>query len=76
MLITPKRHVGIMITKTDGKKKLTIETAEYEEAIELGVCRNGYQTTVVTIDFEMIDWLKDALEEYSNVMGELPKSGE
>ena len=60
------------IVKTDGKRKITIKKSNYEDAIEVGVCRNGYQTNIVPVDTRMIDLLMDALKEYSNAQVDAP----
>ena len=52
------------VIKTDGKRKVTVWPAYYaSEGFDVGICRNGYQTTVVTMDREMLAWLRDAITE-------------
>lgn len=58
------------IIKTDGKRKITIKKARYEDAYEIGFCRNGYQTLVATADKEMITWLIDALSQINAEIAE------
>lgn len=53
------------IFKTDGKRRVAISDEDYVfGGIDIKVCRNGWQTTVVTIDKEMLSWLKDVITEY------------
>ena len=51
--------------KTDGKRRIIVSDAQYaEEGFDVSVCRNGYQSTVATMDKEMLIWLRDAITEH------------
>ena len=55
--------------KTDGKRKIIVKPAHYsEEGFDVSVCINGFQSTIVTMDEEMLGWLKDAITEHLNAL--------
>ena len=53
--------------RTDGKRLVQIFNDRFDEAheVSLAFCRNGYQTTSVTIDLEMLSWVGDVVDEYN-----------
>lgn len=53
------------VVKTDGKKEIIVSQSRYaSDELEISICRNGFQSTVVSIDEEMLQWLHDAIAEY------------
>ena len=50
------------IIRTDGKRRVQID--QILTGVELTICRNGFQSVGVTLDPEMMVWLKLAIEEY------------
>lgn len=59
------RETQKITTKSDGKRKVSISAAHMaSEGYDISVCRNGHQTTVVTMDEEMTRWLRDAIGEH------------
>lgn len=50
------------VVRTDGKRKVQID--QTITGAELTVCRNGLQSVGVTLDSEMMVWLKLSIEEY------------
>lgn len=58
-------HGTAETVKTDGKRRISIAAASMpQEGFNVSVCRNGWQTTVVTLDQEMLMWLRDAITEH------------
>lgn len=52
-------------SRTDGKRSICISDEDYDYGgFDVQVCRNGYQTTIVTMDKEMLIWLKHAIVEH------------
>ena len=49
-------------SRIDGKRTIKIVNTDY--GIDVHVCRNGFQTTIVTMDREMLLWLRDAIVEH------------
>ena len=50
--------------KTDGNRTVEVRPAKYAtEGFDVSICRNGWQSTVVTMDREMLLWLRDAITE-------------
>lgn len=59
------RHEPKETSRTDGKRRICIADEDYGDGcFDVKVCRNGYQVTVVTMDKEMLLWLKDAISEH------------
>lgn len=50
------------VERSDGKR--TVKVSSDGGTPEISICRNGYQTTVVAADLEMLEWLFEALDEY------------
>lgn len=56
-----------IITKTDGKRSIGIGKIYSKDGVDLSFCRNGFQTTVVKVDRDMLPWLIDAVYEYLEI---------
>lgn len=51
--------------KSDGQRQVSITDAHMEiGCYDISVCRNGHQSTVVTLDEQMVRWLRDAITEH------------
>lgn len=51
--------------KSDGQRQVSITAASREiGCYDISVCRNGHQSTVVTLDEQMILWLRNAITEH------------
>lgn len=48
--------------KTDGKRFVEIQPSRHG-GFDLTFCKNGFQATVVTIDKDMLVWLRDVIIE-------------
>lgn len=51
------------IRKESGKKHVEVADSKYDD-IEVATCRNGFQTTIIALDLDMVLMLRDALNEY------------
>ena len=57
------------LTATDGKRSVTFSPSTWGDTyVELSICRNGWQTTTVEIDRDMVVWLRDMAEEFHHFM--------
>jgi hypothetical protein len=55
--------------KTDGERRIIVRDARYpEEGFDVSVCLNGYQSTIVSMDKEMLLWLKEAITEHVDAL--------
>ncbi|MCK7581041.1 MAG: hypothetical protein MZV65_39560 [Chromatiales bacterium] len=54
------------ITKTDGTRSISVSKSRYS-GIDIAVCLNGWQTTVVRIDDDMLQWMVDAVAEFAEL---------
>jgi hypothetical protein len=49
----------------NGKKYVYIVKAIFQEnGFDVGICRNGFQTTVVSVDEELLKMLKEAIDKF------------
>ena len=56
---------GILDVKS-GKRSVSLEPIDHNYTrFNLSICRNGWQTTVVEIDRDMVYWLGDIAQEMS-----------
>jgi hypothetical protein len=56
--------VGNPIIKTDGKREIIVKDGFHGHGIDLHVCTNGFQTTIVNMDNDMLSWLRESIDEY------------
>ena len=51
--------------RSDGKRRISVNPASMSsDDVDVTVCRNGVQSTVITMDVEMLGWLQTAISEY------------
>jgi len=53
------------IVKTDGKRLISLSKDKWTEhdMFDLSICKNGWQSTTIGIDKEMVYWLHEATKE-------------
>jgi hypothetical protein len=50
---------------SDGKRSIIVETSDdFTDEVDIHICRNGFQTTVITVDPEMLVWVRDCCNRY------------
>ena len=58
---------------TDGKRSVTVTNGS--DGIDITICRNGYQSVVVTVDAEMLGWLASMIAPQWQPIETAPKDG-
>ena len=52
-------------TTSDGKRSVIVKVSDdFDDEIDLHICRNGFQTTVITLDPEMLVWVRDCCNRF------------
>lgn len=53
------------IWRSAGNKRVILEKARYS-GFDITLCSNGYQSTVVNVDVDMLEWLTEILNEHKH----------
>ena len=55
--------------KTDDKRRISISNSDRynPDLFDIKICLNGWQSTTVTVDREMLGWLSDAIKKHFDV---------
>lgn len=58
------------ITKKSGKKEVSLSDEKWADPFDLSICRNGWQSTSIAVDHEMLLMLREIIKEWDELRQE------